>query len=59
VNCGTPESPRNGGVNVDKTTAGGIASYYCKTGFVLSGNVQRVCKLNGQWSGSVPSCNSK
>ena len=59
VDCGVPEAPSNGGVNVDKTTVGSSVVYYCKQGFVLSGDTRRVCKLNGRWSGSVPSCNSK
>lgn len=59
VNCGVPEAPSNGGVDVDKTSVGSSIVYHCKQGFVLSGDTQRVCKPNGRWSGSEPTCKSK
>lgn len=59
VNCGQPQAPSNGGVNVDRTTLGARVVYYCKEGFTLSGEAERLCKPNGRWSGSVPFCRSK
>ena len=59
VDCGQPQAPSNGGVSADKTSLGATATYYCKEGFRLFGETQRLCKLNGRWSGFVPSCQSK
>lgn len=59
ADCGQLKAPSNGGVNVDGTNIGATAVYYCKEGFALSGNAQRICKPNGRWSGSAPSCHSK
>ena len=42
---------------------GFVATYYCKTGFVLVGQTTRVCEdtnggsvPTGTWSGSAPTC---
>lgn len=34
----------------------GIATYKCRKGYHLIGQSERVCQLDGQWSGSVPIC---
>ena len=38
--------------------AGDTANYGCIPGFTLVGNTNRVCRENGTWTGSDPSCES-
>ena len=45
-----------GRVDYDGTTLGSVATYQCDSGYSLSGNVQRVCRSDGNWNGSVPVC---
>ena len=57
VDCGQPESPNNGDVDLaDSTTFGDVARYSCDDDYKLQGNEQRQCQSSGQWSGSVPIC---
>ena len=30
--------------------------YECHTGYKMAGNSERMCQMDGQWSGNVPSC---
>ena len=50
-------SPLNGRVNISSTTLGSVAAYECDSGFVLLGNPERVCEIEG-WSGNNPTCGS-
>ena len=54
--CGSLSNPRNGRVVVQGQSAGSIATYYCNTGYSVQGYSQRVCNINGQWSGTTPAC---
>ena len=33
-----------------------VAQHFCDNGFTLSGSVQRICQLDGIWSGIPASC---
>ena len=49
--------PSNGTISYDADT--NTATYRCNRGFGIapnSGNVQRTCQSNNQWSGSPPTC---
>jgi len=39
-----------------QASLGDTCNYTCSSGYELSGNVSRSCKLNGNWSGTEPTC---
>ena len=60
VSCGQPEAPSNGRVNTSAGTSfGDVARYSCDTGYTLNGPAERTCQADGQWNGSVPTCESE
>ncbi|XP_076313071.1 complement component receptor 1-like protein isoform X2 [Tachypleus tridentatus] len=61
VTCQLLDNVQNGSVLMTKLkqhhpVQGSIASYSCKTGYVLHGNATRVCQDDGGWSGEDPEC---
>ena len=56
VDCGDLEDPVNGQVSLDETVFESIATYMCDPGFVLIGNIERICQADGTWSGTEPAC---
>ena len=56
VNCGDLDDPANGQVVLNGTLFGSIATYTCDPGFILVGDVERMCQANGEWSGTEPTC---
>ena len=59
LECGILNNPPNGGISATGSTVGSTVAYFCNGGYELFGNTFRVCQLNGQWSGSEPSCQSE
>ena len=60
ISCGPPDAPSNGRVNTSAGTSfDDVARYSCDTRYTLNGPAQRTCQANGQWSGSVPTCESE
>ena len=59
INCGDPGKLANGQRFFSGTTVGQVVTYICNNGFQLKGNPSRLCKSNGQWSGTLPSCIGK
>ena len=57
--CGSLESPTNGGVVVTGTTVGSTANYFCNKGFELTSSSTRTCQNNGIWSSKAPACRRK
>ena len=51
-----PENPTSGTVTVFDTSVGSNVTYSCNKGYRIYGQVVRQCQSNGQWSGSVPTC---
>ena len=58
ADCGFLMNPENGFVTINGRTFGSIATYQCDEGFILVGDMQRMCQINGEWSGNEPICES-
>lgn len=54
--CGHPRSLANGGSHSTGTTQGHTATYYCNSGYSISGSSGSTCLSTGRWSGILPSC---
>ena len=61
VDCGDLLDPENGEVTISTTAEGGIASYSCDEngGYVLVGEMTRLCQADGMWSDQAPICARK
>ena len=59
VNCGDPGTPTNGTITGSTFTFPNTVTYTCNVGFNLIGNRSRRCLSGGQWSGGLPTCQSK
>ena len=58
IDCGDPATVKNGRRELSGTSFGNTVKYFCDDGFTLIGSSVRRCRRNGQWSGSVPECQS-
>ena len=57
VDCDNLTDPANGQVDhTAGTSLGQTATYSCNTGYNLVGDSIRTCQAEGNWSGSVPTC---
>ncbi|XP_021257911.1 inactive serine protease PAMR1 isoform X3 [Numida meleagris] len=63
--CSDPGGPLNGYRRVVEDTGllngryakiGTIIAFFCNNSYILSGNEQRTCQDNGEWSGKQPIC---
>ena len=54
--CDEPQSPANGDKVTTGRSVGNTVSYFCNPGFKLSGDQNRTCQPDEQWSGSQPNC---
>ncbi|NXK55120.1 PAMR1 protease, partial [Chauna torquata] len=64
-NCSDPGGPLNGYRRVMEDNGllngryakiGTVIAFFCNNSYVLSGNEQRTCQDNGEWSGKQPIC---
>ncbi|NWT15562.1 PAMR1 protease, partial [Vireo altiloquus] len=64
-NCSDPGGPLNGYRRVIEDTGllngryakiGTVIAFFCNNSYVLSGNEQRTCQDDGEWSGKQPIC---
>ncbi|XP_015282120.1 PREDICTED: inactive serine protease PAMR1 isoform X3 [Gekko japonicus] len=64
-NCSYPGAPLNGYTKVVEDGSlmnsryakiGTIIAFFCNNSYILSGNEQRICQENGEWSGKQPIC---
>ena len=56
VDCGSPPSITNGPPGMTSTTTlGGIVTYNCTSGYILSGTATVSCLASGSWS-TRPTC---
>ena len=54
--CPALVNPSNGSVVVNSTHYGGVAFYFCSSGYTLIGLTTRVCLASETWSGDEPKC---
>ena len=59
VACPPLTEPDNSELVLDGVLEGSTASYSCNTGYDRIGPANRICGVDGSWSGSEPSCQSK
>ena len=60
VSCSQLDSPSNGHVDTGNGISfRDVASYSCINGYVPRGSVTRTCQADGQWDGTVPTCESE
>ena len=59
IGCGDPGIPKNGARTASTFTFPNTVTYSCNIGFQLVGNRRRHCLSTGQWSGALPTCQSK
>ena len=59
VSCGDPGIPANGTRIGSTFTFDGTVNYTCDDGFTLIGDIRRNCLPSGNWSGDLPTCQSK
>ena len=48
--------PMNGMVTSNGTFVTSVAKFTCDDGYMLVGDMQRICQLDGTWSNMVPEC---
>ncbi|ESO11990.1 hypothetical protein HELRODRAFT_158375 [Helobdella robusta] len=46
----------NGGMNSTSFTVNSTVGYWCNEGYELEGNLHRICRRDGSWTGSQPIC---
>ena len=60
ITCSLLDDPNNGSVNTSRRiTVGNVARYSCDKGYMVNGTADRTCQADGQWSGSMPTCESE
>ena len=57
ITCGHLDPPRNGHVSTNAGTFGDVARYICNEGYVFVPT--ETCQADGQWSWTVPTCESE
>ena len=57
IECGDPGTPRNAVRRLTQGFTYGSSVYYqCNEGYLLEGQANRQCLINGSWSGELPKC---
>ena len=59
VSCGDPGFPANGTRIGSTFTFANKVNYTCDDGFKLIGDIRNICLPSGNWSGDLPTCQSK
>ena len=59
ISCGDPGIPANGTRIGSTFTFDSTVNYTCDDGFKLIGDIRRNCLSSGNWSGDLPTCQSK
>ena len=56
LECGSLSHPGNGTVTHSSPTFEIIATYSCDVGYLLIGEMTRVCQADGNWNSTAPVC---
>ncbi|XP_041921873.1 CUB and sushi domain-containing protein 1-like [Alosa sapidissima] len=56
ITCGHPGNPANGRTNGSEFNLNDVVNFTCSTGYVLHGASKAQCRMNGQWSNTLPVC---
>ncbi|KAI1888388.1 hypothetical protein AGOR_G00184630 [Albula goreensis] len=56
VRCAKPVGIQHGYVIGTNYSFGAVVAYSCDKGFLISGEKRRTCKADGEWGGTLPSC---
>ena len=56
VFCPDLDPPSNGNVSLRSNFVGGLANYYCNSGYRMFGFSSRTCLSLGTWSRTQPTC---
>ncbi|TNM90535.1 hypothetical protein fugu_002824, partial [Takifugu bimaculatus] len=56
ITCGHPGNPAHGRTNGSEFNLNDVVNFTCNRGYVLTGSARAQCRLNGQWSSSLPVC---
>ena len=60
IDCGALPNPTNGQVDTSSgTTSNRLATYSCYTGYAITGESRRVCRADGRWNSTAPTCVGK
>ena len=59
VTCDELTNPVFGVVNATGDRVGDRAMYFCQSGYLLSGERERTCQENGEWTGNASTCQRK
>ena len=54
--CSTLSNPLNGMVKTTGSSSATLATYSCNSGLQLQGYPQRICTVDGRWTGTAPTC---
>lgn len=57
--CPELQGPLNGDVSASSLIFNNTAEYTCHEGFMVVGSDTRQCQVDGTWSGTAPTCQSK
>nr|XP_015201270.1 PREDICTED: sushi, von Willebrand factor type A, EGF and pentraxin domain-containing protein 1 [Lepisosteus oculatus] len=56
VRCSRPSSVERGYVSGTNYSFGAVVAYSCDKGFYIRGEKKRTCEANGDWGGTLPTC---
>ncbi|CAI7992907.1 Sushi, von Willebrand factor type A, EGF and pentraxin domain-containing protein 1 [Geodia barretti] len=56
ADCGSLAHPDAGSVVYRSTLYDAVAAYSCESGYILTGNSERKCMHDAEWSGETPKC---
>ncbi|XP_063042299.1 sushi, von Willebrand factor type A, EGF and pentraxin domain-containing protein 1 isoform X3 [Engraulis encrasicolus] len=56
IRCSRPQDIERGSFSGSDYSFGAMIAYTCETGYFIRGEKRRTCNANGEWGGSLPTC---